>query len=85
LLKEREFYTKFYDENAAKPYKLNKELNKKHTKILLPFYLFSILIFIIILFVFGLLGIESTYLLPLALGALEGVPLSYYLLEKGLF
>ncbi len=83
LLHERAFYRKFYEENALKPQKLNIDINKRHTRILLPFYAFNILMFFIILFVLGLMGLDFHYLLPFAFGALQGVPISYLLMEKG--
>jgi len=85
LLKERTFYLKFYNESALKPRSMNRELNKKHTRILLPFYAFSILLFIIVLFVFGIFGLDFTYALPFLLGAMEGVPISYFLMREGIF
>lgn len=85
LLKERKFYKKFYENEAMKPLKLDKEMHKKHMKILLPFYIFGFLMFIIILFVFGIVGLDFAYLMPFALGALEGVPISYMLMERGVF
>lgn len=85
LLRERRFYKKFYEESALKPHKVDVEMHKKHTRILLPFYIFSVLVFIIILFVLGLSNLDFSYILPLGFGALEGVPISYYLLERGVF
>jgi len=84
LGKEADFYKKFYAQNALKPLSNNKEIAKKHTKIMLPFYLFSILMFLIVIFVFGILGLEFSYALPLMLGAMEGVPVSYFLMKRGL-
>jgi hypothetical protein len=84
LLKEKEFYSEFYEKNALKPHKLNKDLNIRHTKIVLPFYLLGFLMFVICVFVLGLLDIGPHYFLPLALGALEGVPISYLLVERGI-
>jgi len=66
LLKEQKFYKKFYEQNAVQPNKFDKELNIKHTRILLPFYIFGILIFILVLFVFGIFDLSLAYLLPLA-------------------
>ena len=85
LLKEREFYRKFYDTHALKPMSNNKEIHKKHTRLLLPFYVMGILMFMIILFVFGYFGLSFQYALPLILGAMEGIPISYYLMVKGIF
>ncbi len=85
LLKERAFYLRFYSESALKPHKMDKELGTRHTRILLPFYALSIMLFLIVLFVFGIFSLDFTYALPFVLGAMEGVPLSYYLMEKGIF
>ena len=85
LLKEREFYLRFYNESALKPGRFDKEMNKKHTKILLPFYIFGVLIFLIVLFVFGIFGLDFVYALPFVLGAMEGVPLSYYRIGGSVF
>lgn len=85
LLHEHEFYKRFYEQNVLKPTKFDKELNLKHTKISLPFYLFGFLVFIIVVFVFGIFGVNQNYLLPLVLGAFDGVPLSYYLMHKRMF
>ena len=85
LLKEREFYQRFYAESVAKPHKNDRDMHKKHTRILLPFYLFSALMFIIVIILFAVFGLDFEYFLPLMLGALEGVPLSYYLIESGVF
>lgn len=85
LLRERVFYKRFYEESATKPHKNDKELHKKHTRILLPFYIFGFLMFIIILFVFGIFQLDFEYALPLMLGALEGIPISYCLMERGVF
>lgn len=85
LLKERAFYKKFYEEEAMKPQKMDKEMHKKHTKLLLPFYIMGFLMFIIVLFVFGTVGLDFAYLMPLALGAMEGVPISFCLMKRGVF
>ena len=84
LLGEREFYLRFYSESVMKPHKNDRELHKKHTRILAPFYIMSLFMFIIVLFVFGILGLDFHYSLPLVLGALQGVPLSYALIERGI-
>ena len=84
LFHEQAFYREFYEVNAFKPQRLNLDINKRHTRILLPFYAFNILIFFVILFVLGLLGLDFSYLLPFAFGALQGVPISYVLMEKGI-
>ncbi len=84
LLREREFYLRFYEESALKPHKLSGELGRRHTRMLLPFYAFSALMFVIVLFVFGIFGLEFFYALPFVLGAMEGVPASYFLMEEGL-
>lgn len=85
LLAEKKFYKKFYEETALKPNKNDKEMQKKHTKTLLPFYALNIMIFIIVVFVFGIYDLDINYLLPLMLGAMQGVPMSYWLMQKGVF
>ncbi len=84
LLREREFYLKFYNESVLKPHRIDRELSKKHTLIVLPFYIFSILLFIIVVFVFGIFGLDFSYALPFVLGAMEGVPVSYFLMKEGI-
>ncbi len=83
LLKERVFYKKFYKETVMKPLNNDPTLYRKHTRIVLPFYLMGILVFILVVFAFGIFEIDPVYLLPLMLGAMEGIPISYYLMERG--
>jgi hypothetical protein len=85
LLAERAFYKTFYDKTALQPLKNDKEIHKKHTKILLPFYAMSIMVLFIVIFVFGIFDLSIHYLLPIMLGAMQGVPLSYWLMQKGVF
>jgi len=82
LVREAEFYKKFYDKSVLKPHKNDHGLYKKHTMILLPFYAFAAMMFIIIIFVFGIFGIDVHYLLPLMFGALDGIPISYFLMKR---
>lgn len=84
LLHEQEFYKRYYDENAYKPHKLDSEINLRHTKNLVPFYVFGILIFPLVLFIFGLFGVGLEYLISFTLGAFDGIPLSYMLFEKNI-
>lgn len=84
LTKETKFYKKFYDESVLKPHKNSIELQKKHTKILLPFYVFGALIFVILVFVFGIFDLSFAYSLPFILGAMQGVPISYHLMLRGI-
>lgn len=85
LLQERRFYKRFYEEEALKPHRFDPEMHKKHTAILLPFYIYGALMFVVVLFVLGLSGLDFAYVLPIGLGALEGVPISYLLMEKTAF
>lgn len=84
LMRDYDFYGKFYNESAMKPHRNDMKLYKKHTKVLLPFYIFSVLAFIVVLYVLRSLALDFNYLLPLAFGALDGVPLSYYLMRRGI-
>jgi hypothetical protein len=85
LLKEREFYKNFYDTHVAKPHVNEKEVHKKHTRMLMPFYAMSIMMFLIVIFVFGIFDLGFSFALPLILGAMQGIPISYLLMEKGIF
>jgi hypothetical protein len=84
LLKEREFYLRFYKESALKPHKNDLAMHKKHSRVLFPFYIMGLLMFILVIFAFGILGFDFHYALPLVIGALQGIPISYTLLERGL-
>lgn len=83
LLRNDEFYAKFYEMGPQKTHeKFKREILKPHTKNVLPFYLFGILLFIILVFILGVLGLSHAYALPFVLGALEGVPIGYEIFER---
>ncbi len=84
LLREREFYKDFYEKSVLKPHRVEVEMQKRHTKNLIPFYVFGTLVFFLVLFIFGIFQIGFPYLLPLIFGAMEGQPLSYLLIERGI-
>lgn len=83
LIREQEFYKRFYAETALKPLKNPMDLQKKHTKILIPFYIFGALMFVILVFIFGVFDLSFAYALPFILGAMQGVPISYHLVLRG--
>jgi hypothetical protein len=83
-LKEIEFYKKYYNEVVMKPHKNDLALYKKHAAILLPFWIFAILMVIIVFFVFGIFKTDAHNLLPLMLGVVDGMPVSYWLMMKRL-
>jgi len=82
LSREKKFYEEYYKKTVLKPKHLDKELHKAHTMITLPFYSLGILMFFVVVFVFGILDIQFTYAFPLVLGAFEGVPISYMIAMK---
>ncbi len=84
LTREKEFYKRFYSETSLKPFKNPRDLQKKHTKILLPFYVFGALMLVILIFVFGIFDLTFAYSLPFILGAMQGVPISYHLMLRGI-
>lgn len=84
LVRERAFYKEFYETQVMKPLKNDPKMLKRHAMIQLPFYAMGIMMLIIVVFVFGILNLDFNYALPFILGAMEGVPVSYYLLSRGL-
>ena len=86
IIREAEFYAHFYSVAPHKTYeKFNRETISTHTKNVLPFYIFGILVFIILWFILGIFNFDLAYSLPFVLGAMEGVPLGYYLANKIMF
>lgn len=79
LARERAFYKDYYTTKIMKPRRVGKGAYKKHTMITLPFYALGILMFFLVIFVFGTLDINFAYAFPLILGALDGVPISYFI------
>jgi len=84
LVRERAFYKEFYETQVMKPLNNDPKMLKRHAMIQLPFYAMGIMMLIIVVFVFGILNLDFNYALPFILGAMEGVPVSYYLLSRGL-
>jgi len=86
IVKEAVFYAEFY---SVAPHKTHTKFNKKtvsaHTKNVLPFYIFGILVFILLWFILGMFELDFAYSLPFVLGAMEGVPIGYYLADKIMF
>jgi len=84
LVKERRFYKEFYETHVMKPHKNDAKMLKRHAMIQLPFYAMGIMMLIIVVFVFGIFSLDFNYALPFILGAMQGIPLSYWLLSRGL-
>jgi hypothetical protein len=83
ILEHDEFYVKFYEIGPQKTHKKFKgEILMPHTKNVLPFYAFGILLFVILVFILGALDLTYAYALPFVLGALEGVPIGYEIFES---
>jgi hypothetical protein len=83
LIHNAHFYA---DYNQIKPHKPHEKLFggrlRTHSLNLLPFYIFGFFVFIVLWFVLGTLGLDFAYAIPFALGALEGIPIAYWVTDK---
>ncbi|MBN2518146.1 MAG: hypothetical protein JXB14_04835 [Candidatus Altiarchaeota archaeon] len=83
LMRDAGFYSEFYSVGPHRTHqKFKKDTVVRHTRNVLPFYIFLALVFIILWFMIGIFGLDLAYSLPFLLGLPEGLPIGYYLAEK---
>jgi len=83
LIQNAEFYADYNQIKAHKPHeKLFGGRLRTHSLNLLPFYIFGFSIFIVLWFVLGILELDFAYAIPFALGALEGIPIAYWVTDR---